>query len=66
MAIQQVQLASTALASASYNDEDETLDITFQNGRSYTYEGVPSEVFEALRDARSPGTYFFQNIKYRY
>ena len=66
VAIQQVALSSTALSSASYDDESETLEITFQNGRTYTYDGVPSEVFTALRDARSPGTYFLQNIKDRY
>lgn len=66
MAQQQISFQSEALASATYDDETERLEITFTSGRDYTFEGVPSRVFEELRDAASPGRYFHQNIKGAY
>lgn len=66
MARQHVMLQSTALASAEYDDETQTLDVTFRNGRSYTFENVPETVFEGLRHAPSPGSYFTSNIKGAY
>lgn len=63
MAAQTTQLNSSALASASYDDETQSLTVTFTNGRSYTYDGVGEELFLGLRDAPSPGRYYFQNIK---
>lgn len=57
---------STALSSASYDPDGGTLDITFTSGRTFTYEGVPADVFYALRDAPSPGSYFHAQIKNNY
>lgn len=59
-------LQSTALTSATYDDEAMSLDVAFFDGRTYTYENVPQKVFEELRDARSPGSYFHAYIKNRY
>lgn len=57
---------STALSFAEYDTESEQLEITFTSGQSYTFERVPQNIFEALRDAGSPGSYYHQNIKGRY
>lgn len=57
---------STALSRASYDPESQTLDITFTSGRSFTYESVPERVFEELRDAPSPGSFYHNNIRDRY
>jgi hypothetical protein len=57
------QFSSTALNAAEYDTERETLDITFANGRRYTYEGVPEHIWEGLRDAGSPGSYYASHIK---
>lgn len=57
---------STALRSASYDPDGGTLDITFTSGRTFTYEGVPADVFYGLRDASSPGSYFHAQIKNNY
>lgn len=61
-----VELQSTALSSASYDTDTQTLDVTFINGSIYTHEGVPYSVFENLRDAPSPGRYYTSNIKGQY
>jgi hypothetical protein len=66
MARQSVQLQSSALRSADYDDETQQLDVTFNSGQTYTYERVPAHVFEQLSTASSPGTYFFQNVKGRF
>ena len=63
MARHTVSLRSTALASCSYDEDRATLDISFVNGRNYTYTAVPREVFEGLISAASPGRYFFTAIK---
>lgn len=57
---------STSLRSCAYDSDSRKLDITFRNGGVYTYEDVPEDVFESLRDAPSPGIYFHQNIKNKY
>ena len=61
---------STALRSAAFTPSPDgdtgTLDITFTSGRTFSYENVPQRVFEALRAAPSPGSYFHQNIKGAY
>jgi KTSC domain len=57
---------STALSFAEYDTESEQLEITFTSGQSYTFERVPMNVFENLRDAGSPGSFYHQNIKGRY
>lgn len=59
----QVELTSTALRSASYDPELQELDLRFTNGSLHTYENVPEAVFNGLRDAPSPGSYYHANIK---
>ena len=63
MTINTVQLTSTAILSATYDDENEELSITFSNGRTYDYHDVPQEVFDGLRTSASPGGYWHANIK---
>lgn len=63
MTIQTVQLRSSALASATYDDENEDLSITFSNGSTYDYHDVPKEVFDGLASAPSPGGYWHAAIK---
>lgn len=56
-------LRSTALASFEYDDETQTLEITFVNGQSYTYEAVPPDIPAALATASSPGRFYNTFIK---
>lgn len=62
----EVQLTSSSLRSADYDEDSEMLNLHFVNGRSYTFFKVPLNIYEGLRDARSPGQYFNQEIKGRY
>lgn len=61
-----VQLQSSALSLATYDLDSQTLDVRFVNGRTYTHEGVPENIFEGLCDARSAGSFYAQQIKGRY
>lgn len=63
MPVTNFALASTALRSASYNSDTQVLTVSFRSGQDYTFEGVPEDVANGLRDAQSPGSYFHQNIK---
>jgi len=43
---------SSNVESATYDPQDETLEIVFIGGRSYSYSGVPVQEYERL--CRSP------------
>ena len=66
MTIRTEQLNSSALASATYDDETQDLSITFVNGGTYDYHNVSPGDFEALVGASSPGRYWHANIKDQY
>jgi hypothetical protein len=51
-------LKSTAISTVEYDDESQTMTVTFVNGRSYDLSGVPPDLFEGLCSASSAGTYF--------
>lgn len=61
-----VALNSTSIVSADYAAEAQELTLQFQSGRSYTYYGVPAEVYDGLLMAGSPGAYFNTAIKNQY
>jgi hypothetical protein len=64
--IEMKPISSSNLAAAGYDAETRVLDIQFQNGNTYSYDDVPSDVAEGLFTAASAGAYFFNNIKNRY
>lgn len=59
-------LKSSALQGADYDPATQTLIVTFTSGQSYTYAGVPSEVFRGLTTADSAGAYFQNTIRPSY
>jgi hypothetical protein len=59
-------IASTAIARIEYDDLSQQLEVKFTSGRSYTYYGVPREVYLAFVNASSKGQYFNAHIKDRY
>ena len=58
--------ASTAIASLSYDDETETLFITFHSGHSYEIQGFPEIEYERWIGAASKGEYWNSNVKGNY
>lgn len=49
---------SAMLKSCEWNSTDSKLEITFKNGRSYTYVDVSKDTYDALINAPSAGRYF--------
>jgi len=58
--------SSSNLDEVTYDSEKKILTVTFKTGNSYIYSGVPNEVYLALQHARSPGSYFYANVRNRY
>lgn len=66
MHIQRKPVESTAVASVGYNPASSTLEVEFQDGGVYQYDGVPAEAYEALLSAESVGAYLDSRIKPTY
>lgn len=59
-------MPSSVIRDFAYDAETRSLAIEFTTGRRYRYDGVPPEVVEAMRAARSKGSHFNRNIRDRY
>ena len=58
-----VPVASTNLAAMGYDPVSGELQVQFQNGRIYSYQNVPMEIYQGLVNAPSKGTFFAQAIR---
>ena len=56
-------LASTAIASVSYNFISNEVGIQFTDGSRYTYHDVDKDTYVGLVRASSHGEYFNRNIR---
>ncbi len=61
-----VNLQSTSLNGAAYQDQSAVLDLEFRTGAIYRYLGVPAQVYKELLRAESKGRYFNQHIRNRF
>ena len=62
----EVLITSSNLKSATYNTEDKTLVVEFNNGAIYQYNEVPWEIFTKFRMAESQGKFFNTSISKTY
>ena len=53
----------SASISAAYDKDSQELTVEFENGRSYTYSGIPPDVWEGLVKSGSAGRYFNTRIR---
>ena len=60
---EKISVSSSAINSASYDKETQTLRIEFKQGREYEYPNVPEYEFRNLVSAPSVGKYYNQHIK---
>jgi len=58
-----VDLLSTSLAQANYDDRLSLLRIQFRDGTIYNYTSVPQSLFRALLAAPSKGLFFNRHIR---
>ena len=59
-----MKVQSSTISEINYDGK--LLTVIFNNGREYTYEGVPAKIYEDFSKAESKGKYFHENINYRY
>ena len=64
--MKRVYVSSSGIRSIGYEFDSMTLEVEFQSGEIYQYQGVPRSKYIALTDAESKGAYFNANIRDRY
>lgn len=58
---------SSAISHVDYNDAKQEMYITFiKSHKTYTYFGVPRDIYEAFLAASSKGRFFDHHIKDQY
>ncbi len=57
---------SSFVSAAGYDEQSQTLRITFKSGRGYDYHGVPADVARGFLDADKKGAFFHHKIKGAY
>lgn len=62
MRINHHPVVSSNLNSAGYDKESKTLEITFKNGKTYSYSGITKSMYEGIFKANSPGRFVRSNI----
>ena len=61
-----VDLKSTSLHAATYQDQSAFLELEFLSGAIYRYLGVPAQIYQELLRAESKGRYFNQHIRHHF
>ncbi|HFD87443.1 MAG TPA: KTSC domain-containing protein [Gammaproteobacteria bacterium] len=61
-----IPVNSRAIRAVGYDPSTQRLRITFEQGDSYDFCGVPVHVYEGLMSASSKGTYYNDYIRDRY
>ena len=64
--LERTPVTSSNIGAIGYDSDSSTLEIEFNDGSVYQYDGVPEAEFDGLIDAASKGTYFNANIKHKY
>lgn len=60
--IAMIPVESSMIDSVGYDEETRCLQVVFNTGKVYCYEGVPPEVFQGLLAAESKGRYMLAHI----
>ncbi len=61
-----VELNSTGLRAAAYQDQLALLELEFRSGATYQYFGVSEQTYQELLLAESKGAYFHRHIRDRF
>lgn len=61
-----VDLQSSSLNAATFQDHSASLELEFRSGAIYRYSDVPAQVYQELLRAESKGRYFNQHIRNRF
>jgi hypothetical protein len=61
-----VDLQSTSLSAATYQEQSASLELEFRSGAIYRYIGVSAQVYQELLHSESKGRYFNHHIRNRF
>lgn len=61
-----MKVSSSNIEEVEYDEQSQTMSVTFNNGSTYALFNVPKGVYERLIKAGSIGSYYASNIKGRY
>lgn len=64
--MQMVPVRSSAITAVGYDPATRRMKITFKQGRTYDFCGVPSDVHQGLVSAGSVGAFYDRVIRDRY
>lgn len=64
--MEMIRVNSSAIRDVGYDQSMRRMRITFEQGHSYDFCGVPIHVFEGLMRASSKGAYYNDHIRDRY
>jgi hypothetical protein len=64
--VQRIELNSTALEAAIYQDQLGLLELEFRDGTVYQYHDVPAQTYQEFLLAESQGAYFHFHIRNRF
>ena len=59
-------VSSSSVSMIGYDADTQALEVQYNNGGVYQYQGVPQDVFDQLMNAPSKGTFINQQIKNSY
>jgi hypothetical protein len=59
-------VSSSSVSMIGYDADTQALEVQYNNGGVYQYQGVPQDVFDQLMNAPSKGTFVNQQIKNSY
>lgn len=66
MAVDTHAFSSSMISEGSFDEESGDMELTFVKGGSYSFSGVPADLWESLKSSVSPGGFYHQNIKGKY
>lgn len=66
MPLDQHSFKSSAIVSGSYDADTQELVVVFTGGRSYSFDGVPPDVWERFKAAPSAGSFYNAMLRGQY
>jgi len=64
--MEMIRVNSSAINAVGYDQTTQRMRITFEQGHSYDFCGVPVHVYEALMSSSSKGGYYNDHVRDRY
>lgn len=64
--MERTRVQSSNISSIGYEENSRTLEIEFNTGKIYQYSQVSENVYKALMNAPSHGSYFNANVRSAY